>query len=376
MPEPLKMNIVGWRHVTQSFAMVNQWQILSLLKRDDVTLSHVDARLPTDKWSAEVGAFGREDTAAISALRPPTKVPDIEYRISFPFDVTPSTGPAMVFGVTENGHFPAGYVRGGVLTDLNGRDNMRFVVPSRWARDRFLDNGVEKASIEVIPHGVDAGVFRFDPDLRASVRQELGLSGFVFLHVGSLMGTKGTELLFDAFGAVLERGVKATLLLKGSDGLYDSKRRLKALLDRMSSSRRSLVLHNLKYVGRALDVTWMAGLYNAADGYVSPYLAEGFNIPVLEAMAVGLPVLVTGGGPTDDFTTDAMRRNISARLDDSDGKLRFRPFLDSIVELMASLPGDQAFLDSARQSGPLQVQAGYLWDQIAGQLVGLARRLI
>jgi hypothetical protein len=42
-------------------------------------------------------------------------------------------------------------------------------------------------------------------------------------------------------------------------------------------------------------------VYGAADVYVSPYRAEGFNLPVLEAMACGLPTLTTKGGPTDDF---------------------------------------------------------------------------
>ena len=42
-------------------------------------------------------------------------------------------------------------------------------------------------------------------------------------------------------------------------------------------------------------------LYNIADLYISPYRGEGFNMPVLEAMSVGLPVLVSAGGSTDDF---------------------------------------------------------------------------
>jgi tetratricopeptide (TPR) repeat protein len=48
----------------------------------------------------------------------------------------------------------------------------------------------------------------------------------------------------------------------------------------------------------------MASLYRACDMFVSPYRGEGFSIPTLEAMASGLPVIVTRNGATDDFTSE------------------------------------------------------------------------
>ena len=48
----------------------------------------------------------------------------------------------------------------------------------------------------------------------------------------------------------------------------------------------------------------MAGLYTACDCLVHPYRGEGFGLPVAEAMACGLPVLVTRGGACDDFCND------------------------------------------------------------------------
>jgi glycosyltransferase involved in cell wall biosynthesis len=44
----------------------------------------------------------------------------------------------------------------------------------------------------------------------------------------------------------------------------------------------------------------MAQFYHAADAYVAPYRAEGFNLPVLEACACGTPSSAPSG-PTDDF---------------------------------------------------------------------------
>src|SRR6185436_13260064 len=45
-------------------------------------------------------------------------------------------------------------------------------------------------------------------------------------------------------------------------------------------------------------------LFTACQCLVHPYRGEGFALPVLEAMACGLPVIVTAGGATDDFVTD------------------------------------------------------------------------
>jgi glycosyltransferase involved in cell wall biosynthesis len=54
-------------------------------------------------------------------------------------------------------------------------------------------------------------------------------------------------------------------------------------------------------------------LYAAVDCYVSPYRAEGFNLPVLEAIACGTPVIVTRGGATDDFCDDQVAVRINGK---------------------------------------------------------------
>jgi hypothetical protein len=57
----------------------------------------------------------------------------------------------------------------------------------------------------------------------------------------------------------------------------------------------------------------MAALYRACDVLVHPYRGEGFAMPVLEAMASGLPVIHTAGGPTDEFCPPQAGWRIRAR---------------------------------------------------------------
>src|SRR6202034_1457894 len=56
----------------------------------------------------------------------------------------------------------------------------------------------------------------------------------------------------------------------------------------------------------------MPRVYAACQCLVHPYRGEGFGLPVLEAMACGLRVIVTGGGATDDFAVDGYAYRLPA----------------------------------------------------------------
>src|SRR5262249_49083189 len=61
----------------------------------------------------------------------------------------------------------------------------------------------------------------------------------------------------------------------------------------------------IEYFDRPLAEEELARLYTACDCLVHPYRGEGFGLPVAEAMACGLPVVVTGYGAARDFCDDA-----------------------------------------------------------------------
>ncbi|KAJ3024471.1 hypothetical protein HDV00_000914 [Rhizophlyctis rosea] len=83
----------------------------------------------------------------------------------------------------------------------------------------------------------------------------------------------------------------------------------------------------------------MCKLYNAADCYISPYTAEGFNLPVLEALACGIPVVVTKGGPTDDFTCPEVAKYVPAGIYSvkGTGQMLLKPDESALLECILSV---------------------------------------
>ena len=372
---PFHLHVVRWRGVAHSIALVNQWQLLAFAERTDVQLTAADAPL-LKKWTPSTGLFNAEQErrlGLIPALASDAHV-DAELRVFGPSDVTEPNDQRrlLVFAVGEFRGVPMGVLGASSLDVVNPRNRLSMVVPSSWVREHLFELGVRPERIEVVPHGA-APVFRPNNDARARLRQGLKLDRFTFLNIGVMTRNKGIVTLLNAFGRLLARGLPARLILKGNDTLYDSKAWLNGSISEMDPEVRELALQNLTYLGQAAGMDDMAALYNAADAYVSPYLAEGFNLPVLEAAATGLPIICTSGGPTDDFTTDEFRRGIDGRLTSADGRTFLQPDADHLLELMSAMVTDAEFQRQARVAGPAHVDRGYRWEHAADRLLAIAR---
>ena len=160
---------------------------------------------------------------------------------------------------------------------------------------------MKPVSVAVVPHGVSDHFRPLDFSDRESLCTALGLADkFVFLHVSAMTPNKNPSLLLSAFAKVQERFSNTHLFLKGDDDMYSSEARLLGSPAGGIYARLKEQGH-VTYLGSQLTSVEMSTLHQACDCYVSPYSYEGFNLPVLEALASGLKVIVTEGGSTDDF---------------------------------------------------------------------------
>jgi glycosyltransferase involved in cell wall biosynthesis len=167
--------------------------------------------------------------------------------------------------------------------------------PSDFARDSFLVAGLSADRIRMIPNAVDGNIFR--PDGPAS--RPPNSRGFVFLFVGGPIRRKGIDMLLQAYGDAFLPDEDVTLVIKdlGSRSFYSHNTQLgkaRQFALRPSSPHTLLVTEEL-------DDAALAALYRGADAFVLPYRAEGFGMPLIEAMACGKPVITTGEGPATEF---------------------------------------------------------------------------
>jgi glycosyltransferase involved in cell wall biosynthesis len=152
------------------------------------------------------------------------------------------------------------------------------LVGSSYAARSFVDAGVDPAKMRVVPYGVDLSTFR--PAAEGAAGSALG--GFEVICTGQLTQRKGLSYLLRGYQLFARADTRLTLV--GS-----------LVGDASALAPFTHLLRHIPHQTRAA----LAERYRAADVFVLPTLIEGMPLVVLEAMACGLPVIVTANGPGD-----------------------------------------------------------------------------
>lgn len=146
----------------------------------------------------------------------------------------------------------------------------------------LLGYGVSEDRIRAIPNGVPVQPAQTE-QLRAEAREKLGLplDAVVLVSVGNLHPKKNQAVVLEALARLTAAGSQAILLIVGDGPLRPS-------LERRASELQ--LSGQVRFLGSVADV--LACLY-AADVFVLSSLQEGISNALLEAMAIGLPVVAT-----------------------------------------------------------------------------------
>lgn len=163
------------------------------------------------------------------------------------------------------------------------------IVPSEAAARAFEEAGGQKNLIAVIPNGRDVTP---DPRDKATLRQHLNLPDGLLIGVFSrLAAWKGQDVVIRALART--PGVNAIVVGSAMFGEDAYEAELRRLVDQLHLGDR------VRFLGRREDV---ALLMQAVDGVVHPSVApEPFGLTLVEAMAVGTPVIASDAGASTEI---------------------------------------------------------------------------
>lgn len=229
------------------------------------------------------------------------------------------------------------------------------ITPSRTTAQALekLDRPPEQ--VRVVPNGTDLRAP--DPEERDRVLERLEVERPYVLWVGTVEPRKNPEGVVLGFVDALERGVPDAddlkLYLVGPPGWWRGE--VAELLGerKMAERVRRLGLQPRRH---------LAALYAGAEAFVFPSLAEGFGLPVLEAMACGAPVVTSNRSSLPEVAGAA------ALLCDPEDP-------SSIGQALAKVLRDRELAGDLRRLG-LERAAPFTWERTARETAACYREAL
>jgi glycosyltransferase involved in cell wall biosynthesis len=211
---------------------------------------------------------------------------------------------------------------------------------------RLAEIGVDPSRMALIPYRVDTDFFRPTEDERSTTRRRLGFGDeVVIVSVGRFVPQKGYLELISAFATVLAQEPNARLVLAGGGPLQGE---YAAAVARLGVGQ---AVRLLPWISRDEQL----GLLAAADVYTQPSRpghGEWMPRALLEAMAMGLPVLATSAGGM----IDVVRENETGVI--------VRPMdAESLTAGLLTLVSNAQLRRSLGRAGRIDAETHYGWHR-------------
>ena len=292
--------------------------------------------------------------------------------------IPPSEGAWVVMQPWEYGGLPGGWVP----TLREAVDE--YWVYCTWQRDCAVASGVPEDKVHVLPLGVDPALFHPDgPRFPLTTTR-----GTRLLAIGGIIPRKGMDVLVSAYlkaftatddVCLVIKGLSAPWAYHGNSGQAD--------FAQLPQLAREGGMPEIEFIGETLDDEHIPSLYRACDVLVAPFRGEGFCLPLVEAMASGLPVICTAAGPALDICTPdtavlvpSTREPVAADIAGlAPGALGYwweQPDEAALIEAMRRLVGDPEARRAMGQAGRARAEAHFtarrMSDRMADRLSRLA----
>lgn len=214
---------------------------------------------------------------------------------------------------------------------------------------------VDSSKITVLLSGVDNRFFdRIDAVSLMTTRMKYGLGSVPYIFsVGTVQPRKNYERLIHSLAKLRQSDVDIHLVIAGGKGWLDS-----PIYQTISDTHMDEYVH---FIGFADDED-LPALYQSATCVAFPSLYEGFGLPILEAMASGVPVLTSNLSSLPEVAGDAA--------------ILVDPYnLDEITDGLLHLITDTNLRNELTQKGLLRAKQ-FTWEKSATQLLSIYNNLL
>lgn len=208
--------------------------------------------------------------------------------------------------------------------------------------------GLPDDKIQVIPNGVDWKKFK-------AGRYNISFGdGKIIFFVGRLVREKGVQVLLDAAPAILAREPAARFVIAGTGPMEDQLKYQARLMG---------LEHKVEFLGYIDDAT-KGALYQQASVAVFPSLYEPFGIVALEAMAAGVPVVVSDTGGMGEIVTHGVN-----------GLKAYPGNAESLAYNILHALQNEVLRQELKKNGKRLIEEVYSWDKIAERTIQVYRQV-
>lgn len=202
-----------------------------------------------------------------------------------PYFMETYSGPTVAYNVWETTRQPAKF--------FDQLKRMTQVwVPSKWQRECTIEQGIPADRVKVVPEGVDTDTFF------PRTRQIVEPAGrvFRFVLIGRWEYRKATREIIQTFARTFSESEPVELLINVDNGFA---------IDGLTSTEQRLERFGIRHSGvkvvHHMTKSEYVDLLASADVFVSCARGEGWNLPLIEAMASGLPSIYSDWGAQLEF---------------------------------------------------------------------------
>lgn len=289
-----------------------------------------------------------------------SRVIDVNLRNQYPPFVADMRGAVRglaIYAWEESG-FPERYV-----AEFNSTLNL-ITVPSRFVAKVLRDNGVH-SPIRVVGEGCDHVLDTAAPDLAA----ELEAGPFRFLHVSSCFPRKAVDVLLAAWVKAFCDTDPVELVIKTFPNEHNH------IEDILAAIKTAHPRHApIRPINRDIELEELRQLYLDANAVVCASRGEGFGLPLVEALALGKPVIATAYGGQADFCTPQTawlcdysfayaRTHLAVA-----SSVWTEPDVDSLVRALRECFSSPEERMRRAQAGCALVRSQFSWTQVAERI--------